>query len=318
MTRAWLLVLAACYSPHADTGSPCSPSAPACPGDQVCVASGSGTFCQLPGLLPQDAGIDMELADAPIDGSPLTDRDGDGIVDSDDNCRDVANADQHDEDGDTVGDACDPCPPSPTNTDADGDGVGDDCDPNPSIAGERILLFEGFGSGVPAMWNTGGPPWTASDDDAVVTSSGPVATATFPALGDHEAIIAGVTITSVTGTGYREAGVEDNVGGGYADVCAALITGAGDTTPNEPLIDLFRMPSGSAIDRSGFGWNVGDDMYIAESRTGTTYNCYGYDFVSMQEAGAGGTDTTLTPNPRAGLRVVSATARYHWVLVIGL
>jgi hypothetical protein len=186
------------------------------------------------------------------------------------------------------------------------------------VPGERILLFEGFGSGIPATWNTGGPQWTADDDDAVVTSPGPVATATFPALDDHEAIIAGVTITNVTGTGYREAGIEDNVGGGYADVCAAMITGAGDSTPNQSLIDLFEIPSGSAIDRSAFGWEVGDELYVAESRTGTTYNCYGYDFASMVEAGAGGTDTTNTPNPRAGLRVVSATARYHWVLVIGL
>jgi hypothetical protein len=31
-----------------------------------------------------------------------------------------------------------------------------------------------------------------------------------------------------------------------------------------------------------------------------------------------GTDLMTTPNPRAGLRVVSATARYHRVLVIGL
>jgi hypothetical protein len=227
------------------------------------------------------------------------------------------NADQHDEDADTVGDACDPCPPSPTNTDADGDGVGDDCDPNPSVPGERILMFEGFGDGVPAMWNTLGM-WTASTDDIVVTSNGPASTATFPALGDHEAIIAGLTVTAVTGTGYREIGVQDNSAAGYADVCTALITGAADSTPNVPLIDLFVVPNGNALDRSGFGWSVGDDLYVAQSRTGTSYNCYGYDFVSMQDASAGGTDTMNAPNARAGLRVVSATARYHWVLVIGL
>jgi hypothetical protein len=83
-------------------------------------------------------------------------------------------------------------------------------------------------------------------------------------------------------------------------------------------MDLFIVPSGNAIDRSGFGWGVGHDMYVAQSRTGTTYNCYGYDFVSMQESSAGGTDTTNTPNAKAGLRVVNATARYHWLMVIGL
>src|SRR5262245_46852814 len=37
------------------------------------------------------------------------DRDGDGIPDAVDNCRNVPNADQADADGDKVGDACDMC-----------------------------------------------------------------------------------------------------------------------------------------------------------------------------------------------------------------
>ena len=46
------------------------------------------------------------------------DSDGDGLGDSADNCRAVANADQADADGDGVGDACDPMP---RGTDEDGD-----------------------------------------------------------------------------------------------------------------------------------------------------------------------------------------------------
>jgi hypothetical protein len=186
------------------------------------------------------------------------------------------------------------------------------------MPGEHILMFEGFASGIPATWTTGGATWSGSNDDAVVTSSGPVVTATFPALSDHEAVIAGVTVTSVTGTGYREAGVQDNGGGGYADVCATMITGAADTTPNQYLMDLFVVPAGNALDRSGFDWAVGDSLYVALSHLGTTYNCYGYDFVSMAGAEADGTDSVMAPNPRSGLRVVNATARYHWILVIGL
>ncbi len=37
------------------------------------------------------------------------DHDGDGVCDADDNCPDVANADQADHDGDGIGDVCDPC-----------------------------------------------------------------------------------------------------------------------------------------------------------------------------------------------------------------
>ncbi|MCA9525356.1 MAG: thrombospondin type 3 repeat-containing protein, partial [Myxococcales bacterium] len=35
------------------------------------------------------------------------DRDGDGVANGEDNCPDVANADQLDADGDAIGDACD-------------------------------------------------------------------------------------------------------------------------------------------------------------------------------------------------------------------
>ena len=71
------------------------------------------------------------------------DRDGDGILNVDDNCPDVANTSQIDTDGDGDGNACDadddddgvddvtdvcPLTPDPGQEDADGDGAGDACD----------------------------------------------------------------------------------------------------------------------------------------------------------------------------------------------
>ena len=87
---------------------------------------------------------------------PDSDSDDDGVPDDDDNCPNVANADQADLDGDGQGDACDSdidgdgvgngtdnCSrtPNPGQEDADGDGIGDECDPFPgSTAGCKVTL----------------------------------------------------------------------------------------------------------------------------------------------------------------------------------
>ena len=55
---------------------------------------------------------------------------------------DAAAPSGHDEDGDGIPDALDPCPYIAGDTaDADGDGVGDACDPNPLTPTEHWLLF---------------------------------------------------------------------------------------------------------------------------------------------------------------------------------
>lgn len=58
------------------------------------------------------------------------DVDGDGVVNRDDNCLNVANADQADGDGDGFGNACDNCPAvsNSNQKDIDGNGIGDVCD----------------------------------------------------------------------------------------------------------------------------------------------------------------------------------------------
>jgi hypothetical protein len=64
-----------------------------------------------------------------LDPASLDD-DGDGVLDSEDNCPDTANPDQNDSDEDGLGDVCDNCIDisNPDQNDTDGDGMGDDCD----------------------------------------------------------------------------------------------------------------------------------------------------------------------------------------------
>jgi Thrombospondin type 3 repeat len=133
-----------CYAPSIPAGGACTT---ACPGEQVCVA---GT-CRDPGDI-----------DPPIDGSPAVDTDGDGLFDDRDNCIARANVDQHDEDADGAGDACDPCPhvaatgAAAAFIDTDGDGVGDACDPQPAVKAQQWVLFDPF--------VTKRPEWSSSND----------------------------------------------------------------------------------------------------------------------------------------------------------
>jgi hypothetical protein len=115
----------------------------------------------------------------------LFDRDGDGVIDTSDNCLSTPNTDQADADGDGIGDACDACPndaandvdedgvcgavdncptvSNPGQEDADHDGIGDACDPdddndgvpdtndcapfNPSVGGPKTFYRDSDGDG---------------------------------------------------------------------------------------------------------------------------------------------------------------------------
>lgn len=71
---------------------------------------------------------------ATADINVFVDPDNDGVPNSADNCRYVANPDQTDADNDAIGDACDNCPAvhNPNQADTDNDAIGDACDNCPS------------------------------------------------------------------------------------------------------------------------------------------------------------------------------------------
>ena len=64
------------------------------------------------------------------------DQDGDGVIDSNDNCPTTQNPEQLDTDNDGIGDVCDNCPfvSNPAQADANGNGIGDVCE-NPNTTG---------------------------------------------------------------------------------------------------------------------------------------------------------------------------------------
>ena len=130
----WIALAVGCYSPTYESNTPCNT---ACPGDLVCIDH----VCREPGYVPP---FDADRDGPTIDGPP-GDVDADGILNPVDNCPSVANADQHDEDADSNGDACDPCPHlAGSLADTDGDKVGDACDPAPTVAKQVLRFFDPF------------------------------------------------------------------------------------------------------------------------------------------------------------------------------
>ena len=112
----------------------------ACPGDR----DGDGDLVGADNCIDV-ANDDQADTDPAVNGigDACDDRDGDGPYDAFDNCAGVENTDQADQDGDDLGDLCDPdrdedgdangadnCPtvPNPDQENADGDNVGDACD----------------------------------------------------------------------------------------------------------------------------------------------------------------------------------------------
>ena len=107
------------------------------------------------------------------------DIDSDGLTNENDFCNDGMGG-QYDEDRDLIGDDCDKCPIAapPANPDMDGDDVDSPCDPDPRTPGDKIVVFEGFRTGVPTNWNKTGT-WTHAGGDVIGVPETPTGFATL-------------------------------------------------------------------------------------------------------------------------------------------
>ena len=237
----------------------------------------------------------------------------------DDNCPTVSNADQHDEDADSVGDVCDNCPGiantnqanvGETNNGQGADTVGDACDPRPSQSGDSILVFDPFvGTTLDPQWvNASGTGSFSVQDDALRQTS-----------------------TTVTGARLEHSGVS-----GTNYVVESLVTLVQEgSAPNVGL--AFRMDNGDdglvcgVHGDGGFHlWQL-DDGGAGLASASTTLNGVGNGDIYRMRAGGYNNvircDLTTSNvinvsasgfNGRPGIRTFRMSARFDYFLVYGV
>lgn len=244
------------------------------------------------------------FADLLTDGDD--DPDADGVIL--DNCPLVWNPNQEDEDRDGLGDLCDACPPFVDNADPDNDKVGGPCDPNPTIPGDAIAHFAGFGD-MPADLELVGSWSVANGKLSVVGSQDELTGATWTISGSRESVFTRVTIDEMFGTDRaRPVGVVHRFNAPTSDGTTCVF---GINPSDLQVCALANNRTTSAIVLRQTPVAVGDTATFISHRDANQYTC----FCEPHPEPLVGNNMLATPN-RVGLHARSASASFDWVLVV--
>jgi hypothetical protein len=280
----WLAGVVACYSPtYGDCAITCGDKG--CPSGLTCIDG----YCHAPDDTTSEC----------LDG------DTDGKRDFEDNCRDTPNPGQENEDGDALGDACDPCPVfADDEADMDGDGIGGGCDQDPVNGGDVLVLFEPFNVPPTGVTNVG---WEFIDGDARIsdsTAGGPVSELRFPiAATTNQQMLVGLRISMFAGATAGSVGTFDQDGAYACQIVHATnqlaledASGPIDAQPlTKPVIE-----ASITLDQTHFG---------------NDYRCStnGFTDTRVQDP-SGSTPQTLVD---AGLRASDAAVHVRYVYISG-
>ena len=269
----------------------------------------------------------MQMADAEIDGNPTLDSDGDGVKDDTDNCRSISNPQQYNEDGDTLGDVCDPCPPYATyviagttydaNNDPDGDGVGEGCDPVEGTTGARILLFDGFNAQMPGTTSGPAQPQFGNGTVRIVALGGAQTwgAVTFPVMFDlqkRQVVRTGLRVNQDDAADPVHGGGSINFYDGFSrglacvygtDAAGVVQYTLAEVNNNNPIpINMTSLATGTP------------QADVIQSRRGTsTYECSLFPGPQLVNGPYNGAMPTQTA---AGVYVRGADVVFSWVLVV--
>lgn len=298
MRAALLLgVFAGCIIPEKHLGPNCGTQA--CNDSEVCDKTDpSGPTC-----IPANGDID-----------------GDGIPNSKDFCDHMAGGDT-DEDGDGIGDICDPCPiaPPPATPDPDGDAVDRPCDPDPYTKGDTILLFDGFGHGLGSNWTpTTASAWTAQDGELVASLAGDPSTDFL-----KTAVIAKANLAIETAWRIDrvETGSTDHlVGVGGSDPRPAGVASMdcgldrNDQTVADEVALVTNQSSGDKVESTSL-FDTAKLYQIGAYAAGGTVACTAVADGNALDI----VQAPITPDGMAAIQLEAraVTVRFEWILVVG-
>jgi hypothetical protein len=296
---------------------------------RACLLAVFATGCLIPEKVgPPNCGTAScssdEICDRTDPGGPVCisvdgDLDGDGISNGKDFCEHMPGG-ATDEDGDGIGDVCDPCPiaPPPSTPDPDGDAVDSPCDPDPRTPGDQILLFEGFQQGLSTDWTPDTPAaWSTTVGELVVNTTGlttlesihipvtPRVNMAVEASYRIDGLVAGSTdhVVIVGGSDPRPAGVARMECGVQHD----------DTTNADAVAVITDQSSMQQVTNSAF-----DSARLYRVAGYSTSGQIGCTVIGDGNA-LGIVHAPITPdslgNISLGARATSA--RFQWVLVVG-
>ena len=104
----------------------------------------------------------------------------------------------HDEDADLVDDTCDVCPhiADGAQSDQDGDRIGDVCDPEPTLARQRLMLFDPFTRVDGGTWTLLRDIATSDGEDLMIDARGTNESLRRPYTPGHDHVATSVTSTA--------------------------------------------------------------------------------------------------------------------------
>ncbi|MBA3391465.1 MAG: hypothetical protein H0T89_02420 [Deltaproteobacteria bacterium] len=277
-----------------------------------------GGPCDLEDLCDDGATCNLSAADG--DGRSGTciandgDIDGDGLRNDKDFCNAIPGG-TYDEDLDGVGDDCDRCPIARplAAPDSDGDEVDGPCDPDPSVAGDRIVLFEGFNATLPSGWKMVGN-WEFRGGEVVATPPDGTTigtlTAPLPLVTTRMAVLAQYRIDRVDAAAAQSlvgvTAIDRRPAGVSAVTCGGQRAGAADSL-------LLDTDTGAAAKPFANLFDTASRYRIAQKIEGIQAAC---SMIADAEQGAVGQTTGGEAPSEAGLLARAATARFQYLLVV--